>query len=152
MRFVKKSLIVAAAMVASVVFFVFGPPIRKSIVVHFKVVDLNAIPIQGVELHSHERHRHRLIPIPFFGPTWSSETGSQITITDQNGRAKISYRRDFLELDSIVVDGVQVSSFTSEMALQSGASHITDNGICERYGIQSNSPNPYEQNYVIRVR
>ena len=152
MRFANKIFIVAAVIIAFVGFLIFGPPIRKSIDVNLQVIDANALPIHGAELHSHESHRHRLIPIPFFGPTWTSETGSKTTITDADGRATISYRRDFLELDRIIVNGVQVSSFTSESLLQGGASHITNNGIPERYGIQANSPKPYEQNYIIRVR
>jgi hypothetical protein len=152
MRFNKKSYIVAAAIIALVGFLLFGPPMRKSIDVNFRVVDANSMPIQGAELHSHERHRHRLIPIPFFGPTWWSETGSQVAITNADGRATVSYRRDRLELDRIVVSGVQVSSFAAELALQGGSSHVTLNDISERYGIQANSPKPYEQNYVIRVR
>jgi hypothetical protein len=152
MRFVKKRYIVVAVVFAVFGFLLFGPPLRRSIDVNFRVVDANANPIQGAELHSHERHRHRLIPIPFLGPTWSSETGSEITITGVDGRATVSYRRDFLELDRIVINGVQVLSFASELALQGGASHVTSNGLSERYGIQANSPKPYEQNYVIRVR
>jgi hypothetical protein len=152
MRFFKKRYIVVAAVFAVVGVLIFGPPLRKSIDVHFRVVDANANPIQGAELHSHERHRHRLIPIPFFGPTWSSETGPKITVTGVDGRATVSYKRDFLELDRIVINGVQVSSFATELALQGGGSHVTINGISERYGIQANSPKPYEQNYVIHVR
>ena len=142
MRFIRKRYLAGCAVLATAGFLLFGPPIRRSIDVNFRVVDANAVPIQGAELHSHERHRHRLALIPFFGPTWSSETGSEVVITDTEGRATISYRRDFLELDRIVVNGVPVSSFASELALQDGSSHVTNNGLAERYGIQANSPKP----------
>lgn len=152
MRFAKNRFIILGVVFTAVASLLIGPPIRRSIDVNMRVVDANDRPIVGAELYSHERHRHRLIPIPFFGPTWWSETRSRVAITDADGRITVSYRRDFLELDRIVINGVQAESFASELALQDGSSNVTLNRLSERYGIQANSPKPYEQNYVIRIR
>ena len=127
------------------------PPIRKSIAVHFRVVDADSRPVSGAKIRTYERQRHMLVPIPFFSPTWTTQTQPKTCVTDADGKASVKYRRDFLEIDQIIVGGNPVSDYTAEAVFKGHPSNFSRNGISQRYFAQSNPARPFEPTYVLHI-
>jgi hypothetical protein len=127
------------------------PPIRKSITVHFRVMDDASRPVSGAKIQTYERQWHMLLPIPFFSPTWTTQTRPKTCVTDADGKASVSYRRDFLELDQIIVVDNPVLDYTAEAVFNGHPSHFSRNGISERYFAQSNPDLPFEPTYVLHI-
>jgi hypothetical protein len=92
-----------------------------------------------------------LVPIPFFSPTWTTQTQPKTCVTDADGKASVRYRRDFLEIDQIIVGSNPVSDYTAEAVFKGHPSNFSQNGINERYFAQSNPAHPFEPSYLLHI-
>ena len=123
---------------------------RHPINVHFTVVDRNGTPIRDAELISHEAGWRGYFPIPF-SPAWLVKFPSHTNRTDAAGRAVITYKQDYLELNAVVVADHPVRTFSATLHRFDGQDFPQPNKVTEMYGFYDKAPDPYRRDYTIAI-
>jgi hypothetical protein len=102
---------------------------------------------------THESGWRYYLPIPF-SPQWHVHFKQHTTNATESGEIVISYRQDYLRVDSLLIDGVAVTDYQSTFHRFDGTDFPLvpiGSQITEQYGIYPKAPDPYRRNYTIKI-